>query len=296
MSGLAGAAVLALLAAAPPEPVRRAIAAAAPGRIAVVLDRDVYDRARADLGDLRVVDDQGAHAPYLLEPANDPAVEAVRRASPEHEVPLTPEVRRSQDGRAGETVLLLDLGARAQPVSAVVFEVATPRFLRQVIVEAPREGRLRRDAPRWVRIAAGVVRRTDAGGAAPEVLRVEAGARESMLRVRILDRDDAPLDLRAVTLRAPVERLLFEARAGRSYALEYGRPGQGTPAYDLPRTVDAAAWSREAVPAALGPPQPLQVAHRGAWADRHPGLLMGGLAVAVAALAALTWRAVRAAA
>jgi hypothetical protein len=287
------AALTALLAAAPPQPVRRAIAARAPGRIAVVLDRDVYDRARTDLGDLRVVDDQGAHAPYLLEWTDGPPGPAGGRPRPEREVPLRPEVRKGPD-RAGETVLTLDLGARAQPVSAVVFEVATPRFLREVIVEAPRPGRLRRDAPRWMRVASGVVQRT--AGGAPEVLRVEARAREGTLRVRVLDRDDAPLDLRAVTLRAPVERVVFEARAGRSYALEYGRPGRGAPAYDLSRTVDAAAWSREAALASLGPPQSLTSVPRPVWADRHPALLLGGLAVAVAALAVLTWRAVRAAA
>ena len=59
---LAGAATVLCLAAAAPDPERprfeRRIDVPQPGRVTVALDRDVYENARADLGDLRIVDDQ----------------------------------------------------------------------------------------------------------------------------------------------------------------------------------------------------------------------------------------------
>jgi len=50
-----------------PPGVERSIAVAAPGKVVLTLDRDVYESARPDLGDLRVIDQHGEIAPYLLE-------------------------------------------------------------------------------------------------------------------------------------------------------------------------------------------------------------------------------------
>ena len=70
------AAVLGLAAAAADRPtVERAIAVPRPGRVAVVLDRDVYESARADLGDLRIVDGEDRPVPYLLERVGEEAPE-----------------------------------------------------------------------------------------------------------------------------------------------------------------------------------------------------------------------------
>lgn len=70
-SGGAGLALAAsvLLAAgpAPPPSFERGIDVARPGKVALTLDREIYERARPDLGDLRVVDETGAETPYLLE-------------------------------------------------------------------------------------------------------------------------------------------------------------------------------------------------------------------------------------
>src|SRR6185436_2745873 len=62
-----GAAFLLLAAAPPREAVRRPIVPPQAGVLAAPLDRDVYDRARADLGDLRVIDDRDATVPFLLD-------------------------------------------------------------------------------------------------------------------------------------------------------------------------------------------------------------------------------------
>ena len=55
---------IALLAASPRPSIMRRIESP-PGRVAVSLDRDVYDVAREDLADLRVVDGAGRLVPYI---------------------------------------------------------------------------------------------------------------------------------------------------------------------------------------------------------------------------------------
>jgi hypothetical protein len=417
MARRAGAAVLGTLslvsAASPPAAVRRAIATSGPGPVAVALDADVYDRARRDLADLRIVDDRGGQVPYLRpgmddgaalptrEPVilnrgfvrglnasltldfggptrksaltlslpgdnfrrrvtvegrhepdaawttlvesayvfavpgppparyetvampendfarlrvtvfrapDDPAVLEIRKAwisAAGGSAPEMPVARawfsRAEDQRTGETVLTIELGARFQPLGGLVLEVGDRRFFREVVVEArrpPLDDRQRPAVvPVWMPIASAAVYRYEEGGRARERLRVDAAGREQALRVRIRNGGDRPLDIRALTVRAPVERLGFEAQPERRYWLEYGVPGRAMPSYDLARTVgDHAAWVAAARPAGLGHPQP-----RGSddvdrpWTERHPALLWAGLLAAVLALGALTWRALRAA-
>lgn len=77
MPDLCAAVLLSLLASAAASPAprtyERAIRAAGPGRLAAALDAAVYDAARADLGDLRVLDDQGRAVPFVLDRAADDA-------------------------------------------------------------------------------------------------------------------------------------------------------------------------------------------------------------------------------
>ncbi len=80
-------------AAAPDEAPRgayeRRIEAPRPGKVVVTLDRDVYERARRDLGDLRVFDESDRQVPYLLESAREANDPSPRTAS------LTPAVAPS---------------------------------------------------------------------------------------------------------------------------------------------------------------------------------------------------------
>jgi hypothetical protein len=400
--------------AARPAAVQREIAVRAPAKVAVRLDADIYDRARSDLGDLRVVDDLGGHTPYLLErmddgpsaPLREPAainrgfvrgasatatldfgaptlktelalsltgdnfrrrvtVEGRQRQDPTwttltddayvfaipgvppvryetvslpendfelvrvtvfrgaddppllqirgawirpaqsrgpHEAPL-PQARvsRAEDGRARETVLTVELGARHQPFRAVVLDVADARFFREAAVEARRSA-LPTDTgdsshPHWVPVASGAVYRYEEGGRVQERLRVEACGREQAFRVRIRNRDDRPLDIRGVRVLGPVERLVFEARPQRRYLLEYGVPDRSSPSYDVARTArHPHLWAADAVEATFGRSAPRRAgAARLAWTERHPALLWVGLVTIVAALGGLTWRALRAA-
>lgn len=411
---LAASLASALLLGASPAPPRfeRAIEEAGPGRAAVTLDRHVYEGARADLGDLRIVDGSGAGVAYVLERADTvtpsrrsaairnrgfvpgkeatatldfgglapksevvvvtsgdsfrrrvtvegsadgqrwvtltdgayvfavPGAEAARFervALPENDyrllrvtvahgtddpdriavreawipaVPrrlvreetLTPVLQRSEDEERGETVLGLELGARHQPFVGLAFEVDGARFFRTVVVEA------RRDSPpprrgaspepiRWERLAEGVLYRYAEGEGAREALRLDVFGRERALRVRIRNRDDRALAVGQVAVLVPVERVVFEAEAGKSYRMTYGSPDLPPPDYDLMRTVaDPSAWAAAAASARLGPPvsrpAPAQTLP---WTERHPALLWAGLVAVVAALGALTWRALRSA-
>lgn len=410
MSG--GAAALLVLAQAvagpaspSPQPAfERPILAAGPGRAAVRLDRDVYEAARADLGDLRVRDDAGGLVPFLIDrgqaaaPASDvPAavrnqgwrpdgaasavldfgghlrktrlrlslsgdnfrrlvsveggetgtdwttivdeawVFAVPGASParyetlvlpendfallrvvvhpgdgererilvrgalvpagqeapRREQVLQPPWTRAEEAAAHETWLTLDLGARHQPFHAIDLDVADQRFFREVRIEARREPPSGSGALWWADLGGGAVHRLEHDGRRRECLRLAVSGRERVLRLRLRNGDDRPLTIRAVSVRVPVERVVFEASAGRSYRLAYGSPRESSPAFDLARTVgDAGAWADAAVEGALGP------ARRGPgptdstpWTERHPLLLWGGLLAVVAALAALTFRA-----
>jgi len=394
--------------------VEREIAVPAPGRVVVTLDAAVYEGARADLGDLRVVDGAGSEVPYLIErvddepllPAQHPQIgnrvfrreeaqatldfgvptlksqltlslsgdnfrrrvkvegrprtdpqwatltdsayvfavpgpsaaryEAV--ALPENNFPLLrvtvyhgpddPErveildastrpavrrrpreetlllrLRRTEDAAAHETILTLDLGARHQPVRGVRLDVADPALFRGVVVEArvdpPPAGAGEAALPlSWRYLGEGAIYRYEEGGETREALRLDVAGRERVLRLRVRNRDDRPLEIRGATAFVPVERLAFETRAGGPYRLRYGDPRLSPPAYDLVRTAgDPALFASRALPAALLAPRALPGAPPPTppWTERNPVLLWAGFLSVVAALGAVTWRALRAA-
>jgi len=115
------------------------------------------------------------------------------------------------------------------------------------------------------------------------------------VRVRIRNRDDAPLPIAGATVMAPVERIAFEAVPGRRYRLTYGDSRRRAPTYDLARTVgDPALFAGRAREGALGPAvQTRAEAVVPPWTDRNPALLWAGLVAVVLALGALTRQALR---
>lgn len=401
-----GAPALAAASSPAPPAWERPIEVVAPGRVSVRLDRDVYEAARADLGDLRVLDERGRDIPYVIDrgerlglpearpgirnrgwtadgaatavldfgrrldkrrlqlrlsgdnfrrrvavegsddgvawvrlvdeawvfavpgeeearyetvdlPENDfqrlrvvvhPAPDESGRPGiedawvpgdgrpPRGEERLVARWSEAQDPKARETWLTLDLGSRHQPFHAVELDVADESFFREARVEARLDPRAPGGAPGWEEIGRGALYRLDHESRRGECLRIEARGRERALRVRVRNLDDRPLQFRAVALRVPEERLLFEAERPGLYRLTYGSPDRTTPSYDLARTAgDLAAWI-DAVPALrLGPPRRLTVAREEdrPWTERHPSLLWGGLLAVVVALGALTYGALR---
>ena len=418
---LAAACAASCLAAAAPDgerpKVERRIDVPGAGRVTVVLDRDVYEQARADLGDLRIVDGEDRPVPYLLERVGEepptfirpailnrgfvrgqsasatldfgapvlkrelllslsgdnfrrrvivegrgaydeawttltdtayvfavPAVSAgdpvARRyeavALPENnqqllkvtvlkgqdeteeveirdvragttagrrprEVPMVPRLVKTEDAERHQTVLTLDLGARHQPFRSISLEVDDPRFFRGVTIEArpdpPAPAPPGEPLPPWIDLGECAIYRYEVGGRTVESLRMELPGRQRTLRLRVRNRDDAPLSIRGVTVGVPVERLAFEAALQSRYRLRYGAPGLAAPAFDLPRTVgDVALWTATAAEGRLQPPVPIPAATvRLPWTDRHPALLWAGLLATVVVLGLVTRRALRAA-
>ena len=147
----------------------------------------------------------------------------------------------------------------------------------------------------WTFLCEGAIYRAEADGEVAESRRVEVAGRHRVVRVRIRNRDDAPLQIAGVTVMAPVERVAFEAAPGRTYRLTYGDQRRPAPAYDLARTVgDPALFAARAREGTLGPPvQTVPEAAATPWTDRNPALLWTSLVVVVLTLGALTRQALR---
>lgn len=131
------AAAAALIAAGPalvpaPRLVERSIVVPSPGRVVVTLDQAVYERARADLGDLRVREG-AAEVPYLLERVEEELSWPIER----------PQVRNRAFRRGQRAEATLDFGAPALR-SQLTLSLSGDNFRRRVKVE----GRARRD-PEW---------------------------------------------------------------------------------------------------------------------------------------------------
>ncbi len=228
------------------------------------------------------------------------AIEAARVgvASP-HDPGMSSETRvlrpnRAEDAERGETLLVLDLGARRQPFLGFGLEVEDERFFRRVVVEA------RRDPPPptgsssllWIELDRGVVHRYEVAGGFHERVNIDVRGRARVVRLRIRNGDDAPLKIARVRVVSPVEQLVFRAEAGRHYRLSYGSKDLTAPSYDLQRTLAAedrstAALARFGRPVTSGqePPAP--------WSERHPRLFLGLLVLVVAVLLGITLAAVK---
>ena len=215
--------------------------------------------------------------------------------TPRLEERLVPRWSRADVPRFQETWLTLDLGARHQPFHAVEIEVEDDRFFRQVRLEAREEPRLSATASvapgeRWRSVGQGVVYRLRDRGELRQCLRLAVAGRARVLRLRLLNGDDRPVRVSGVSVLVPAEHLVLESGGG-TLTLTYGAPGLAAPEHDLARTVEPGA---DLPLAELGPPVRRDVvADVLPWTERHPRLLWVGLLVVVAALGALTWRALR---
>jgi hypothetical protein len=110
--------------------VERPIAVPEPGRVVITLDQAVYEGARSDLGDLRVLEAGGAEVPYLVERVADEVRGEARRPAIFN--------RRFTRGRWVEATL--DFGAPTLK-SELTLGLSGDNFRRRVKVE----GRTKRD-------------------------------------------------------------------------------------------------------------------------------------------------------
>jgi len=171
--------------------VERAIGVPAPGKVVLTLDRDVYESARPDLGDLRVVDHQGEIVPYLLERVAD---EVVKETTP----PVLIN-RAFVKGRSVEATLDF-----AGPIlkSEILLSLSGDNFRRRVVIE----GRNRRET--WVTLVDGAYVFAIPG---PQAVRYESVRvpenNYRFLRVTVMNGPDDPerIEIENVRIR-PQER------------------------------------------------------------------------------------------
>lgn len=129
----AAALFLAVGAAVPAGPAvtERRIVAGEPGRVAITLDQAVYEAARADLADLRVLDAQDAEVPYLIERVETEAPRPTQR----------PTIGNRAFIRGQQAEATLDFGVPTLKTQ-LVLSLSGDNFRRRVKVE----GRARGDA------------------------------------------------------------------------------------------------------------------------------------------------------
>ena len=242
-------------------------------------------RARPDLGDLRVVDQQGRQVPYILEP----------RAA-EARVTLAVE-RDAAGGRTSRHRLAppadSPVGPPAPPVPLEALEL---RFAESFF---SRPARLlgsgmsdRRERPVWQ----GTLSQREESATPIEVPLDGVARRELWLEID--EGDDRPLTpVQAVGL-ARVPRLTFKAAAG-PHRLLVGNEEAQAPRYDLALlSRELLAWSAVAVsPGALGDNSAFRRSGAEYLRQAPPTLLLWGvLLAAVAALLVMTVRLLRSAA
>jgi hypothetical protein len=210
----AGAASLALLAAPrAPAAVQREIALRGPGRVAITLDGQVYEHARPDLGDLRIIDDLGRETPYVRQWAPEDHAPALR-------VPATMN-RGFVRGRSATATL--DFAAPT-PKRELVLSLSGHNFRRRVMVE----GRSRTDG-QWTTLTDGAYVFAVPG---PPPARYETVSLPEndfvLLRVSAFRGDDDPaiIEIRQASIRPAPEHRPREApleSAGYSFVAQEGR-------------------------------------------------------------------------
>jgi hypothetical protein len=106
----------------------RPIEVTAPGLAAVFLDRHVYEAAREDLGDLRVLDSRGDDVPYVLD-----------RGRGEQWPEVRPRMRNRGHHRDRSATVVLDFGARVDK-DRITLGLSGANFRRRVQVEGSDDG------------------------------------------------------------------------------------------------------------------------------------------------------------
>lgn len=194
-------------------------------------------------------------------------------------------VERADDAKARTTRLVVDLGGR-RPVDRLELEVADGTFWRLVFVEASET----RDT--WRPAGSGPVSAIQT----PRLTERETSVRfpevtARYLRLTIHNGDDRPLEVAGVRVATVRRGLVFEARSGQSYSLDYGHPRAPAPRYDLARAFPYLA--SETLPVAtLEPARRLEAPTAGRWHDGGAAVWVA-MGVAALGLAALLVRLAR---
>jgi hypothetical protein len=237
---------------------RRSIAIDKPTPVAsFTVEGSLYHGSRAQLADLRIVQDQ-KETPYIIRELEVP-----------DETPLVPSI--SQETNAHTTLVTADTGFEGLPHDRVQLVIDPGQFYRPVKVESSR------DSTKWRPIGEGFIFRTEDMGAF-SISSAEQWDR--YLRIRIINGDNPPLTVRQVILSADRRAIEFPAEATGQYWLYYGSPGARRPSYDFAQTRPVHV---QPAMVALGAEEnnPAFRENQKPWTDRRPEILYAVLAAAI---------------
>ena len=185
-------------------------------------------------------------------------VETSHRVAPEGPGPVPLDIRvirvEPEDEDKNVTILDIDTGFRHLPLSALSVDPTTPYFYRRYellgrdALTEPYDRRTEsgpepmvRDVP-WSTLRCGVFYRIERDESVDEELTInEVGRSFRYLRLRIVNGDDAPLDIALQDIevtRDTLSTLLFDYRPGERYRLYWGNPKATAARYDLGRSVE----------------------------------------------------------
>ena len=204
---------------------------------------------------------------------------------PVRDVMASLQTEPRQDTKTQSTVYTWDLGVPGIPHDELSVDVNTPAFERAAAVETSTDGK------HWVALGSGVLSRLSR----EESLKLDfPESRDRYVSLRIYNRDDRPLDVKAATLGVIRSRVKFKPAGAGPYWLYYGNPDARVPQYDL-RDLLAREMPRMETIVFPGveqrnpayrekPPAPKP------WSERHPEILYITLALAVAGMGTVTVR------
>jgi hypothetical protein len=205
------------------------------------------------------------------------------------------------------TEIVLDLAWRDLPLHEMTLDFTDANFFRRVtlsgrnamdrIVRTSMEDgsvlEKRIETP-WRSLASGAVYRYSSGGNVDESLTVSlGGAGCRYIRIRIENRDDAPLIFSGAKVSRLVQYVAFQPKRGEKYALFFGNPAARMPGYDLARF---ARRLREEGMTATGVSDVRENPGRDReervvpWSEKHKWLLWVAIAGIGAVLALMVWR------
>ena len=207
-----------------------------------------------------------------------------RRTPAVHDIVAQLEPVPAEDPAARASVYLLDAGEKPPPYGRVRLDAEDSAFHRAVELESSADGES------WTLVARGFLSRQP-GGEPPALSFTER--QDPLLRLRISNRDDKPLEVLGFRLEAVGRQVKFVPEAAGRYWLYYGNPAARKPVYDLAVRL-AGHGPSEGTRLVPGPeennppyrPRPVSVP----WSERHPGLLYATLAAAILGMGYITVR------
>lgn len=262
---------------------RRSIRVVEPGVVHTVrITAAIQRKARADLADIRVVQEQ-REVPFAIETldSNQGGGTAV------FETVAEPALTEEPSGDRKVKLYRMDAGADLAPYDQVRIEAEDEAFRRDVEIQTSRDGRL------WRRASRGTILRR----AGEERLSVPIGRRQDRyVRLRVYNGDNPPLAVTKVQLQAPARIVKFIPGEAGDYALVYGNPNARRPEYDLILLLDPSqaetrihvmAGAETANEDYAGP------ASGKPWTEQYRNVFYGFLTAAVAVMVFLTVRLIR---